>query len=273
MEKERKTLSKKTLRKAWMQYAFFCETGYNWLRMQGMAFAQMMVPVAKELYTDDDERKAMIKREMEFFNTEPEIGQCCHGLAVAMEEQKANGEPITGEMITSVKSSLMGPLAGLGDTIIQGVIIPVLLAICIDMSLNGIIIGPVIYFIAIVAITGTISYLLFMFSYYKGNEAVLKMMSSGILDKVLKGANIMGCTVMGALIATYVSLKCGIVINASDVEYSIQTQLFDAILPSLLPLLLTLGVYKAFKKGKSAMQVILALVIGGTILFLLGIIA
>ncbi len=31
----------------------------------------------------------------------------------------------------------MGPLAGMGDTIWQGVVIPILLAVCIDLTRSG----------------------------------------------------------------------------------------------------------------------------------------
>lgn len=58
-------------------------------------------------------------------------------MAVALEEQKAMGENIPGEFITNLKTSLMGPLAGMGDTIWQGVVIPILLAVCIDLTRSG----------------------------------------------------------------------------------------------------------------------------------------
>ncbi|VTU48292.1 PTS system mannose/fructose/sorbose-specific IID component [Lactobacillus rhamnosus GG] [Lacticaseibacillus rhamnosus] len=41
---------------------------------------------------------------------------------------------------------MMGPLSGVGDTIYQGVLIPILLAICIDMNRKGTIWGSIIYF-------------------------------------------------------------------------------------------------------------------------------
>ncbi|VTU51133.1 Mannose permease IID component [Lactobacillus casei W56] [Lacticaseibacillus rhamnosus] len=53
------------------------------------------------------------------------------GMIIAMEEQKAKGKDIPGDFITSLKTSMMGPLSGVGDTIYQGVLIPILLAICI----------------------------------------------------------------------------------------------------------------------------------------------
>ncbi len=265
-DQEKKTLSKKALRRAWANWSFWSHACYNWVRMQGIGFAHSMVPITKELYKDDPEgRKEVMKREMEFFNTEPEIGMVTHGLAAAMEEQMANGEPITGEQITSVKTSLMGPLAGLGDTFFQGILVPIVLALFIDLTLGGFYAAPLVYAVVITAISIAISWTIFKFSYTKGNEAVLQMMSNGVLDKVLKGANIMGCVVMGALIASYVSVRCGIVISAAGSEFNIQTQLFDAIMPCLLPLLTTLGCYRLLKRGLSAVVVILIVVAVGIV--------
>lgn len=94
----------------------------------------------------------MMKREIEFFNVHIEFGAVIIGMIIAMEEQKAKGKPIPGEFITSLKTSLMGPLSGIGDTIFQGVLIPILLAMCIDLTLKGTVWGAIIYTVAIIAI-------------------------------------------------------------------------------------------------------------------------
>ena len=54
-----------------------------------------------------------------------------------LEEMKALGKNIPGSLIKNLKTSFMGPLAGLGDTIWQGVFLPVLLVICIDVTHLG----------------------------------------------------------------------------------------------------------------------------------------
>ena len=64
--------------------------------------------------TSQEKRKEVMKREIEFFNVHVEFGACILGMAVALEEQKAMGEEIPGEFITNLKTSLMGPLAGMG---------------------------------------------------------------------------------------------------------------------------------------------------------------
>ena len=105
---------------------------------------------------------------MEFFNVHIEFGSCILGMAIALEEQKSLGEPIPGEFITSLKTSLMGPLAGIGDTIYQGVLIPILLAICIDITLTGTVWGAIVYLILMLAISYIFSFANFFFGYQQG---------------------------------------------------------------------------------------------------------
>ena len=104
------------------------------------------------------------------------------------------GKDIPNEFITNIKTSLMGPLAGVGDTIWQGVLIPILLALCIDVTLSGggNIWGAVVYGILMFLITYIFSYANFMFGYHAGSDAIMDFLEKGILNKLLKGASIMG---------------------------------------------------------------------------------
>lgn len=140
-QKARHVIPKKHLYRAAFNWETWVQCCYNYERMMGMACGHTFVPVIDDLYKDDPDgaakRKEVMEREMEFFNVHIEFGSCILGMAIALEEQKSLGEPIPGEFITSLKTSLMGPLAGIGDTIYQGVLIPILLAICIDITLTG----------------------------------------------------------------------------------------------------------------------------------------
>ena len=107
---------------SWILWTFFSHANYNYERLQGTAFAHAMTPIIRRLYTSPDEIRDALKRHLVFFNTEPNVGGVIHGSVIALEEQRANGAEIDDEAINSVKSGLMGPLAGIGDTISQGTI-------------------------------------------------------------------------------------------------------------------------------------------------------
>lgn len=224
-EWKQRLIPKKALFRASLIWETWVQTCYNYERMMGMACAHTFLPVVKYLYPDNKEKQIdVMTREMEFFNVHPEFGSCILGLAISLEEEKAMGNDIPNEFITNIKTSLMGPLAGVGDTIWQGVLIPILLALCIDItrSGDGNIWGAIIYAVLMFFITYIFSYLNFMFGYNAGSEAIMDFLEKGILNKLLKAASIMGCMVMGGLIVNYVKVKCGITISTSGSDFSLQ---------------------------------------------------
>lgn len=265
MEKNKKSLiPKAALIKAWLIWETFPQTCYNYERMMGQVVAHMFSVIIGFLYRDNPEkRKEVMKREIEFFNVHIEFGACILGMAIALEEQKAMGEEIPGEFITNLKTSLMGPLAGMGDTIWQGVVIPILLAVCIDLtrSGDGNVWGAIIYAVVIVVAAYGLSYWNFMFGYKAGSEAIMDFLEKGILNKLIKGASIMGCMVMGGLIVNYVTAVCGLQIVSSTSTYNIQESFLDAVCPKILPLGMTLLVYYLMNKKRWSSLKIIGLII------------
>ena len=59
---------------------------------------------------------------MQFFNTEATIGASSPVSCYRLEEDRANGAEIPDEVIASIKTGLMGPMAGIGDTLYWGTI-------------------------------------------------------------------------------------------------------------------------------------------------------
>lgn len=148
MAEEKRSLTKKEVVKAFWRWTFFSHANYNYERLEATGLVFAMKPVIKKLYGDrPDEYKACIQRHMQFFNTEPHIGGVIPGIVLAMEEERANGAPITDEAINGVKTGLMGPFAGIGDTLWQGTLTPILLAFGISLGSQGNLLGPVIYII------------------------------------------------------------------------------------------------------------------------------
>lgn len=269
-----KLVTKSALQKAWFIWETFPQTCYNYERMMGQAVANVFVPIIKCLYKDNPEkRKEVMKREIEFFNVHIEFGACILGMIIALEEEKSKGKDIPGEFITNIKTSLMGPLAGMGDTIWQGVVIPILLAICIDITTagSGNIWGSIIYAVVIVAAAYGLSYANFMFGYRAGSNALMDFLEKGTLQKLLKGASVMGCMVMGGLIVNYVKVTCGIeIVNEAQV-FSIQKDFLDHVMPNILPLGATMLIYYLLKKRWTSIKVIVLIITASVICGITGI--
>ncbi len=258
---------------SWLRWLFFAHANYNWEVYQGTGFAHAMAPIIRKLYKNPEDIKAALKRHLVFFNTEPDTGGVIHGMTIALEEQRALGNTeIDDETITNVKSGLMGPFAGLGDTLKQGTWFPVWQSIAIGVALaaNGAasgILGPIIYFIAACAYTFAFGWWLYYEGYRQGQALVTQLLQTGLLDDVRIGASVLGAAVLGALAAQFVTVSTGIKWNviagtgdqAVTQTFSLQTDVFDKLYPSLLPLLLLLLVIWLLRRGASVIDVILYL--------------
>lgn len=265
-------LTSKEVNRAWLLWLFNNQACYNYERMMGIGFLHAMTPAFRKLYKDNkDLRIEAMQRHTSFFNCEPCLGSSIVGLVLAMEEQKALGAELDNDAITSIKTGLMGPLSGIGDTLIQGVILPLLIAFAVDFAKGGNWVIPLVFSLVMAIIVFGISRFGFLLGYRKGSDAILSMLENGVIKRLISAASIMGCMVLGALVVNFVTMKCGISIPQAEGSFSMQEQLFDAILPSMLPLLLTLGCYKQLKAGKSSVLVMLVIIAIGVIGGLTGI--
>jgi mannose/fructose/N-acetylgalactosamine-specific phosphotransferase system component IID/mannose/fructose/N-acetylgalactosamine-specific phosphotransferase system component IIC len=269
--KNESLLTKKDLVKSWLTWMYYFQSCYNYERMQGVGFLHSMSHLIKRLYKDNpEERSKAMKRHVQFINTENAFGSAIIGLTAAMEEQKAQGADLDDESFTSIKTGLMGPLAGIGDPLWQGVAIPLLIVFFLGMAIEGSVAAPILYSIVFFAIYYGVGYWLMKLGYEKGSEKILEFMESGTLKKVIAGAGIIGNGVIGGLVANYVSVQTAIQITQSaDNVFVLQTELFDKIMPGILALALTMFCYWLLKKKVSSLKVILIVaaigIVGGLI--------
>jgi len=268
MEQPRVQLTRGDVQRSFWLWTFFSHANYNYERLQGTAFAQAMTPIIRKLYRNPEEIKAALKRHLVFFNTEPNVGGVIHGAVIAMEEQRANGADIDDDAINSVKSGLMGPLAGVGDSITQGTITPILLTIGISLAGSGNVLGPILYFVLEVGIMLSLAYVMWMQGYDRGREGVISILRSGLLDRVIMGASVLGNLVLGALAAQFVVIHVSwhpVFGNdprtGKPVPFPLQDTL-DKLLPGLLPLLFVLLTWWLIARRRVSPIILLVVYVG-----------
>ena len=245
--KLKKELDKKTLLKAFC-LSYSSETCYNYERLQALGQTNQMITVVRKLYDTQEEQVEALKKYMEFFNTEPSwIGTVIHGIQISMEEQAANGEPITGEDINALRTGLMGPMAGIGDTVSQAVVYPILAGICCSFALDGNIMGPILFEIVYKILMIGSGYFCFMLGYKQGKQAVFQMLKSGTLNKVTEMFSIVGLVVVGNMAASRVAIESPLTFKSGDVTVVVQ-EMFDTLLPGALPLLVVMLVWLMISK-------------------------
>ncbi len=265
-------LSKSDVSKACWNWQFFSHANYNYERLQGSAFAASMTPIIKKLYPNDKKKQAeVLTRHMAFFNTEPNFGTVIHGIVIAMEEQIARGAEISADAINSIKTGLMGPLAGLGDTLTQGTIIPLLLALGISFGKDGNLFGPLFFIIACCAVLMGITRTFWMRGYNLGKDAVTSLLGDEKIQKIINAASILGVIVIGALIAQFVNLDLTLNIGVGETMVNLQADVFDKIVPKILPFGLTVLMYRLLQKQKSPIMLMVVIIVSALVGAYLGI--
>ena len=239
-------ITKKDVNKLFFRWYVRAEMSNSFERLQSLSFCSAMVPALRKLYPDKEKRAEALQRNLQFFNTEGIFGAAIHGTTLAMEEQKARGENIPDEMITNIKTGLMGPMAGIGDTLTWGILRPILLALAASFAMQGSALGIIFPFIFVI-VTYIIGNYLCNMGYTMGRNSIKEMLSGGKIKDVIYAAGIVGVFMMGALAASYVDISTPLSFSINGEEMVVQDML-DSIIKGLLPLGFVMGSYFFLKK-------------------------
>lgn len=184
----------------------FIQGSWNYERMQNGGWAFSMIPAIKKLYKSKEDRKAALKRHLEFFNTHPYIASPILGVTLALEEERANGAEVDDVAIQGVKVGMMGPLAGVGDPVFWFTLRPMLGALGASLAMGGNILGPILFFLAWNLVRWGFMWYTQEFGYKAGSK-ITDDLSGGLLQDITKGASILGMFVLAALVERWVSIK------------------------------------------------------------------
>ena len=292
---EKITLSKKERLSVALRSTFL-QGSWNYERMQNSGWAFSIIPAIKKLYKTEEERSAALKRHLEFFNTHPYVASPVIGVTLALEEERANGAEVDDAAIQGVKVGMMGPLAGVGDPVFWFTVRPILGALGASLAMTGNIMGPILFFVLWNVIRWGFMWYTQEFG-YKAGAKITEDLSGGLLQKVTKGASILGMFILGSLVQRWVSISFQPVVSKvslSDGAYidwgklpegakgiqqafeqyasglsltptkitTLQNNL-DSLIPGLVPLLLTLFCMWLLKKNVSPIIIIIALFLVG----------
>lgn len=258
---ERK-ISKQALSKSFRNWYYGHLTCFSQEHMQTFGYLCSMLPIIEDLYDTKEEQKEALETYKAFFNTEPQLGTVVVGVTAGLEEAKANGEDIDGEMINGIRAGLMGPVAGIGDSLVVGTLIPILLGIALGLSTNGSPLGAIFYII----VWNLVVTLGMKFLYYKGYELGGKAVEIIVGEKanaIRESVIMLGTVVIGAVAASWVSVTTSFKMFNSEGGVIIDLQnVCDGIFPKLLSLLTVVFCWFLMSKKKmSPTKVMLILVI------------
>ena len=287
-----KKVSKKSLNSSFWRWFYGNLTCFSHEHMQTFGYMWSMLPIIQELYETKDEQAEKLQTYYPFFNTEPQIGSIVVGITAGLEEARANGaEEIDDEMINGIRAGLMGPLAGIGDSLIVGTYIPVLLGIALGLAEGGSIIGPLFY----IVVWNVTSIFFQKWIYNKGYElggSAVEVIVGEQATALRESVIVMGQVIVGAMAGTWVSITTSVQLTTSiqnktemvikgskviekvtgtqEVPVLLQEKL-DGAFPGVLTLLFVLGCWWLMaKKAVSPIKIMLLMVVVAIVGVLVG---
>ncbi|MDP4110082.1 MAG: PTS system mannose/fructose/sorbose family transporter subunit IID [Bacillota bacterium] len=263
---EAKKLTKKELKSVFLRHYQILGL-YSYERQQATPYCRAMVPALVKLYPKKDDLVKALRRHNIFFNTTCALVPFCLGISCAMEEEYANvgDEGMDPSSINTVKTALMGPLAGIGDSFFWGTFRVIAAGIGAPLAIQGNIAGLILYLLLNLLPSTVVRYYGFKIGYKGGRQFLTKISSDGTLNKATEAAKILGLTVIGGLVPGIVSMTLKWTIAFDKVTVDMQ-KILDGIMPGLLPLCLSLFVYWLLKKKANPNLILLGIIAAGILL-------
>ena len=161
------------------------------------------------------------------------------------------------DTIMALKTGLMGPLAGLGDSVF--VVIPwtIFGAIAANMALEGSVVGIIIW-IAVTWLLKALGIPLFKAGLKSGTSLLASIETK--LKAITESVAILGLMVVGALIPTVIKANLSFTFKQGSLEMT-GDEILNQIMPGLIPALLVFAVYYLLGKKVKPIYIILLIMV------------
>ena len=232
---DKKTLNKMVWRSLNLQGSF------NYERMQANGWLYGILPGLLAIHGEDtDDLKLSMAHNLEFFNTHPFLVTFVMGIVLSLEQQKADINTIR-----AVRVAAMGPLGGIGDAIFWFTLVPIAAGICSNMAIAGSVMGPILFLLIFNAVQFAVRFFLMHWSYNLGTKAIELLTANA--KEFTRAASLLGVFIVGALTSNYGGTTLSLVIPNGESPIVVQS-ILDGVLPKMIPLGLTLGLFFLMKK-------------------------
>jgi mannose/fructose/N-acetylgalactosamine-specific phosphotransferase system component IID len=266
-------LTKKDLMATFWRFVAMNMVGWSYERYMGPGYCFAILPILKKTRPDPEEFKEAFATNLNFFVTSPIIGYpLILGVHAALEEAGASLETTEG-----FKVAMMGPLAGVGDSLTFALWNSLIYSIGSVLALQGNLFGPIFALVMIFFPYLIIRYWQFMWGYKQGTK-VISQLAGGTLQKITEISSIVGLMVIGGFAPGIIKLTTALAwsgnatVQGEEVVQTVALQGYlDQVLPYMLPMTALVLAYWLLGKGWTPIKVLLVLVVIGFVGGALGI--
>lgn len=233
---------------------------FNMTKMEANCFTNTMAPAIEQVYVDDQEgKREAYLRHQAFFNTHAVALDFIAGLSYALEKDCAEGK-VPGQTIEAIKASLMGPTAGMFDSLFFNCLRVIGAGIAIGLCSQGNIAGTFIFILLYGVTQSILKWFLLKAGYTLGTSFIDSIYNSGLMQVATKAASILGVMMVGCMTATTVGFPLNWTVTIGDTSLVV-LDLFESIYPGILSVAIVLIMLAFIKKGVRPIVLIFGLLI------------
>ena len=234
----------------WRSMNAHCSRVGGQARQMAIGFLWQIMPALNRYYKDQPEKKKeALYRHVQFCNVSNAIYPFLAGLVASMEKENSEVDDFDTSSIVAIKAALMGPLAGIGDSLLFSVVRVIAAGIGISFALQGSILGPILFFLIYNGCTMALRFSLGYVGFISGSSFITNMYQNGTLKILTKCAGILGLIMVGAMTASTVKFTTAISSPIPGGEAVALQSSLDTLFLGLVPLLLTFGCKKLLDKN------------------------
>lgn len=263
--------SKITKKDFWSVYfrSLTLDSSWNYERMQHMAYAYTMAPIIRRLYKNKEDKKEALERHLEFMSVTPHISTLLFGISGAMEEENSKNPDFNPASINAVKSSLMGPVAGVGDSFFWGTLKVIASGIAISLATQGNILGPILFLLIINVPHFFLRYICLDKGFKYGAKFFSDIGDSGLIEKVTAAASMLGLMVIGGMTASNVVFELTKKVGSGEIATPLQ-EYVDQIMLGFFPALFFIVIYWLLGKKVKTTTLLIGVIVFSIIIAALG---
>lgn len=260
------TITKKDISQVNRRYMALSISMFNYNTQNGPIIAYSLAPVLRKLYPNDDDFKEAMSNHYKYFNSMSFMTSLILGIVISMEEKFGlEGK----DAIQDFKAGIMGPTAGIGDSlffvIFPGIFVPIAASLGYQGNPFGVVLLG-IYCIVVEVVRSKFIYI----GYNMGASVISKLKDKVAI--VTESCSILGLTVVGALITSVITVTCPLEFTLDSGSVINVQSLLDSLIPSLLPVCFVAIFVKVLASKKMTMtQLVLVTLICSIVLGGLGI--
>lgn len=264
-------VTKKDLDGVYWRWLFTSALSWNYETQQSGGIVIALTPLLRKIYPRDEEFREAMLSHYQYYNSQRKLTNVVLGSVVALEENYDPQNPQeVRETVTALKTSLMGPFAGIGDSLLNSIPMTIFASISAYLALQGNPVGLLLGVLFGLCMQPVCRW--FMNMGYRYGTNLMGMFADRV-GLLTESAQILGITVVGGLVAANVAIPVALEFAYGDVVMSIQGML-DSIMPKMTSVLAVALIYWLLGRRKITTGKCIMIVLAASfVLFNLGVLA